>query len=70
MAKSRPSFVTLTDIAKEQGCSIQAVSQFLRRKGVQPVNPGGGPCTHFYSLQAVERAYDKKRQYYNRRSSR
>lgn len=63
MVKSRPSFVTLTDIAKERGCSIQAVSQFFKRKGVKPVNPGGGPCTHFYNPEVVKAVYATKQWY-------
>ncbi len=63
MAKSRVSYVTLSDIAKERGCSIQAVSQFFKRKGIKPVNPGGGPCTHFYKPDVVKKAYESKQWY-------
>lgn len=62
-SKQKRGYVTLTLIAKFRGVSIQAVSRFLKRKGVKPVHGGNGPCTHFYDPHEVERAYLKKRPY-------
>ena len=61
--KQMPRYVTSTKIASDMDVSIQAVSQFLKRKGVKPVHGGGGPCTHFYDPAEVEKAYRSRRWY-------